>query len=84
MKILGTNHVVKTRRKVFEIRSNKKYMKCRQDYANKSVAEFSTEIKSHNFYDNLSLSVYGVSLKYYRRNDSRNILTKNIVDTLTG
>ena len=52
MKLLGTKHVVKNRREDLERRSYKKDIKYRQDYVERLVTEFTTEIQSHNFGNN--------------------------------
>ena len=60
MKLLGTNFVGKTRNEYLEIRGHKK--QCRQDYDERSVAEFATKIQSHIFGGNNYLPIEGVAL----------------------
>ena len=84
MKLLGKKHVGKTRCKDLEIVSNKKYIKCREYYTERLVAEFSTETQSHNFGGNNYLSIGGVALEYYKKYYEGKVLTKNIVNELIG
>ena len=64
-----------------EIIIHKKYIKCRQYYAERSVEKIATEIKSHRFGGNKYLSTENVSLEHYKKYD-RKVLTKSTVDTL--
>ena len=60
IKLLGKKHFDKTRHKALERRSHKKDIKCRHDYSDSLVAEFTTEIQSHNCGGNDYLSIEGV------------------------
>ena len=83
-KLLGTNHVGKTRHEALEIRSLKKYIKFRQFCAYILVAQFVTKIQSHYFGGNKYWFINGVALEYNRKYDNRSVLTKNTVDAFIG
>ena len=66
MKLLGKNHVGKTRPDALERRSYKKEIECSQDNADMLVEEFSAGIQSNDCFGNNYLSIKGIALEYHK------------------
>ena len=59
-----------------ERKSHKKDIKYRHDYSDRLVAEFTTEIQSHNCGGNDYLSIESVALEYYKTFNDRKSIPK--------
>ena len=65
VRILGTNHCVKFRRKSFKRRELFQDVLCRRDYADRLVSSFSNQIQSEYYGGNISVSLEGIALENF-------------------
>ena len=67
--ILGTNHVIATRRDALNRHMKYKDIKCRRDYAERLSAAFDTQTQSEYYGSKASLSIEGVAIEYYKERE---------------
>jgi hypothetical protein len=69
VQVLGKNNVGKTRKEAQERRISKKDIKCRHDYAERFGASFAEQIQSEFYSTNATVSIEGVSMEYYKKEE---------------